>query len=363
MTTSPGPCSWVPEVVRLSPPPPFRRLILVAAASGLTALVLAGPAAYADAPTQQGWWTSLNPGGLLPIPSPPDVPAHGLLVQGGLSSSAGAADGGATAFAALVYTVPPGSTVTALTLQAAAASTPTSTLELCPLKSSAIAGEQGGPMGDAPSYSCASNSTAKLSALGGRYQFKVSDLVRDGDLAVAVLPTSPLDRVVIDPPASSSLIVEDQSPSSVTTAPAAQQPPGQPGAALSPGAAQAEGSLSVPTPTATGSTSLPGLDSQTVSSAPDSALPSTTGGQGGSPPTMASAPSAAGPSRAPVQGRVAPVPEALNASFGAGHSSPTASKPWLAVLAVAALVVAGAGWVIAGRSAVQAAQDDSSESK
>ena len=69
--------------------------------------------AHADTPTEQGWWTVTNAGAPtagFTVPASPDVPPDGLLVQGG--SDAGAP----SAFAALVYDVPPDSTVGQLTL-------------------------------------------------------------------------------------------------------------------------------------------------------------------------------------------------------------------------------------------------------
>src|SRR5580704_7395485 len=105
--------------------------VIVLASCALVVAVGANPAA-AMAPSQQGWWTSLNAGsvpevGSLPAPTPPDVPAQGLLVEGPSNSP--------VAYAALVYYLPIGSTASTLTLTIAAnsASTPGTTLELCPL--------------------------------------------------------------------------------------------------------------------------------------------------------------------------------------------------------------------------------------
>jgi hypothetical protein len=65
-----------------------------------------GPGAVsADAPTQQGWWdtsTASTPGAPTP-PAPADVPPQGLLIEGGLGSSAGPGDTGPDDYAALSY--------------------------------------------------------------------------------------------------------------------------------------------------------------------------------------------------------------------------------------------------------------------
>ena len=181
--------------------------------------------AGAAAPDQQGWWWTLNPGSVpevgqpAPPPSPPDVPAKGLLVEGPAGSSAptGAAPsapvGGSSnasapvADAALVYYLPVGGSASTLTLHVAAksASTPTATLELCPLVNPVVNAEQGGPGADAPPYDCTHNVSAAASAGGGTYQFQVGELATDGALAVAILPTNPTDRVVLDQPDANSL--------------------------------------------------------------------------------------------------------------------------------------------------------------
>src|SRR3954451_17374088 len=149
--------------------------------------------ASADEPVQQGWWTATNPGGLptVPAPLPPDVPADGLLVQGGPN--------GPTAFAAVVYSFDAGATVGQLTLTVArpSATTPAAALQVCPLGSPDILGEQGGPMSDAPTYSCTNKATAQPDDSGDNYKFTVTSLVGQGSLAVAILPVDPTTRVVL----------------------------------------------------------------------------------------------------------------------------------------------------------------------
>lgn len=175
-----------------------------------------GAPAAADSPEQQGWWTVLNPGtgGALPIPAqiPPDVPSNGLLVEGGSASSP-------SAYAALLYSLGQGASASTLTLQVTgnSATTPNSTLEICPLSSDSFTAEQGGPISGAPSYDCTKKVTASASSNGTSYQFDASSLVSNGTLAVAVLPTSPTDRVVFNAPDSNSLAAQAPTTSSGNT--------------------------------------------------------------------------------------------------------------------------------------------------
>jgi hypothetical protein len=166
--------------------------------------------ANAAAPDQQGWWTQTNAGlgsqtGLA-VPAPPapaDVPSNGLLIEGGASPAS------PTAYAALVYQLPVAANATSLTLTVAtgSASTPASTLRICPLVNPNLNAEQGGPMGDAPAFDCSHSATAGASANGTSYHFQVAPLVTGGNLAVAILPAATTDRVVFDRPDSNSLTV------------------------------------------------------------------------------------------------------------------------------------------------------------
>lgn len=163
--------------------------------------------ASARASTQHGWWTATNisapvAGIPIPVPAAPDVPADGLLVEGGYLSP--------VAYAAVLYHPDKGQAAQALTLRVAlgSATTPTATLELCPLRQAAIDVEQGGPMGDAPAYSCTVNTTATESnptGSGASFTFDVSKFTTGGALAIAILPTLPIDRVVLAAPDDTSL--------------------------------------------------------------------------------------------------------------------------------------------------------------
>jgi hypothetical protein len=173
--------------------------IVVMLTMGLTAVP-----AGAAAPRDQGWWTVTNPGipgAPAPVPAPPDVPAGGLLIQGG-------GGGAPTAFAALLYELDPGTTAGTLTLAIApnSGTTPSASLELCPLIQAIVHPEQGGPMTDAPPYDCARKVTAAPDS--NTYRFAVSGLVSDRLVAVAILPIGPLDRVVLNAPDSASLATE-----------------------------------------------------------------------------------------------------------------------------------------------------------
>jgi len=188
-----------------------RRPLLALASAWVVALVAVGVAAApagAAAPRDQGWWTSLAapsaPGAPVALPAAPvnpiapDVPARGLLVQAG-------GGGAPTAFSALLYELDPGTTAGALTLAVTPQSvtTPTATLQVCRLLSPINHPEQGGPIGDAPPYDCSHKATATPTA--NTYKFDVAGLVTDGLVAVAILPTGPTDRVVLNAPDNSSL--------------------------------------------------------------------------------------------------------------------------------------------------------------
>jgi hypothetical protein len=276
--------------------------------------------AGAMAPDQQGWWTSLDAGsvpevGSLPSPTPPDVPAQGLLVEGPSSSP--------VAYAALVYYLPVGSTASTLTLTIAAnsASTPGTTLELCPLVNPVLNPEQGGPTSDAPAYDCTKNLSAGPDSAGSGYQFQVSSFVSDGSLAVVILPTGLTDRVVFDQPDANSLAV--QSPPA--GAPSQTQSP-SPGVTPNP-------TSGTPIPEATAIPTLGISDfGATPNPAPGAGAPASTG----SAPPATAAPAQASPES------YAAVP-ALRTLEGDNAS------PLMVALVVAGLSGGGALWLITGR--------------
>jgi hypothetical protein len=300
---------------------PAVRLLAAALLAAAASLSLAASAAHADGPAATGWWTATNPGSVLGSPAPPpppDVPADGLLIEGG-------ADGTPTAFAAAVYELPDGSAPVTLTLAVApsSATTPAATLELCPLTSAVIVREHGGPMADAPTYRCARKVTASPSPDGTQYAFNVASWGADGSVAVAVLPTAQTDRVVLKAPDTTSL----------RTAPASTS------GSVSPGSTD---SVTGAGPAVEAPESAPsGVAVDGPASAPMALGPA----------TISSSPAAQGPS---VAGPVAPVPP--TGGFTPSAFTPAASsrsRPLAVALAIV-LVLSGLGlWEAAGRAATR----------
>lgn len=316
----------------------FGRALLAVSVSALVAAVSFGfgSTARADAPSSEGWWTSANPGSIGGVgapaatPAPPDVPSNGLLIQGGPTSAAGVGNAGAIAYAALTYDVPAGATVGKLTLTVApnSVTTPSTTLELCPLTIQSFQSEAGGPMSDAPSYNCTNNITAAQAS--NSYQFNVSSLVSSGVFSAAILPTSPTDRVVLSQPDAQSLPVQASSDTSVAS----------------------------PADTSGSSGGLGSTGTDTGSSAgagsPPASLPSDTGGATLLPTGAATTPVASTPlSPSLAQPKSTPNPSAsgANAALVAPAASGTGPKPWVGVIFLVVLLAAAALWMGAGRSA------------
>lgn len=314
-----------------------RALLVVAASVSLAAVSFSfGSTARADAPSSQGWWTSANPGsvgGLGPpaaTPAPPDVPSNGLLIQGGPTSSAGVGNAGAVAYAALAYDVPPGATVGKLTLAVAAnsATTPSTTLELCPLTIQSFQSEEGGPMSDAPSYNCTNNVTA--AAASNSYQFNASSLVSSGALVVAILPTSPADRVVLSQPDAQSLAVQATTDTTV---------------ASPVGTGSSSGNF--------GSTAGTDTGASAGAASPPVNLPSDTSGVTSFPTGAAATPVASAPlSPALAQPKTTtnPSTSGANTALVSPAATSTGPKPWVGVIFLVVLLVAAALWMGAGRS-------------
>jgi hypothetical protein len=225
--------------------------------------------------------------------------------------------------------VPAGATVAKLTLAVAAntVTTPSTTLELCPLTIQSFQSEQGGPMSDAPSYNCTNNVTAAQAS--NAYQFNVSSLVSSGFLSLAILPTSPTDRVVLSQPDAQSLPVQASSDTTVAS-PADTGSSGSfgstPGADTGSSAGAASAPLNLPSDTS-GATPFPtGAAATPVASAPLS-------------PTLAQPKTTTNPSTPGV-----------NAALVAPAASSAGPKPWIGVIFLVALLVAAALWTGAGRS-------------
>lgn len=158
-------------------------------AAALLLIVVSAEAAAAASSVTSGWWTTAV------TPPPPDVPSDGLLVQSSVTP---------TAYAAVSFGLADGERADSLTLTVAegSVSNPATTLRLCPL-TEPIQPAQGGAADDAPDYDC--RDAVDAAPDQGRYVFDVSVLARARSLAVAVLPTGPFDRVVLEGPDVGSL--------------------------------------------------------------------------------------------------------------------------------------------------------------
>jgi len=307
-----------------------RRVLPVAVvAAGL--LLGWSASAAAQAPQEQGWWTTTNAGGM--NPASPDVPPKGLLVQSDVN-------GAAVAYAAVVYALPDGDSASTLTLTVATVAsgkpdaTPSSTLQACPLVKPTIKADQGGPSSDAPAYACTQptiRAGATTHASSTVYQFAVGSAVSGGTLAVAIVPTSATDRVVFDQPGSDSL---DVVPSSQTTTNA--------------GSSDATSISSQDTSSDGGGLGSTGLLLPTFSSfSPDSfqqTTPTPTGPTSSAPPS--SSPSTPTSPTARQGIGVIPVVDAAS-----GHAVPLA-----VVLVLAGLLGGLSLWVYAGRRRAGEAQ-------
>jgi hypothetical protein len=287
-------------------------------------VVSAGPA-RAAAPRDQGWWTVTNPGTTAlpvappaPVPGPPDVPANGLLIQAG--------PGGApTAYAAVLYELDPGTTAGQLTLAVApnSVTTPKATLQLCPLLQPINHPEQGGPLSDAPPFNCGKKVTAAPSADGKSYTFDAAGLLSDNLVAVAILPTGPTDRVVLNGPDASSL---------ATTA----------------GSSSDNSSTADSTPAATpdtGAATDTGPALQDTGAAPS--LASSLPGVAASGPTSVAPAASAAPQGLPGSAAGVFVPVV--------SGGPEKATPILVILFVIGALGAGALWLYAGRQRANAA--------
>ncbi len=269
----------------------MKRLLTIAGltwAVAVTTIGLMAAPAGAAAPRDQGWWTVTSAG--LPVPTAPDVPPRGLLVQGG-------GGGSPTAVAAVLYELDPGTTATTLTLTVApsSATTPSATLQACPLLQPIVHPEQGGPMTDAPSYNCGRKATA--APQGNSYRFDVSGLASDSIVAVAILPNGPVDRIVLSEPDSNSLATQ---PGSAAATPSADDAASAAVPSSPDTAASFDGSLGSPATdnSAYGGVSLPGVATGPSSVAPaPAAVPSRSDGSSSIPffPTATSAPEKAAP--------------------------------------------------------------------
>jgi hypothetical protein len=190
-------------------------------------------------------------------------------------------------------------------------------------------------MADAPSYNCGDNVAAAPSSDGTHYTFNVVSLASDDALAVAILPTSPVDRVVLSAPNDSSLAVRP------TNVPASSAAPSS--GATSSGS---DGTIG-----RTGSTSSSGGGDATQS--PSGALPPT-------------APTVSAPPLQQQTPQVATAPQSNYQPSGiptAAALTPARANPHTVIVLIAALLLGVVLWQMVGRAAVAAALRDSPEAE
>ncbi len=195
----------------------LRRSVSAVVMTGALLGTMSPPAAAATG-LEAGWWTTL------PVAVEPDVSEDSLLVRGGPDPES------PIAYAAIDVRLATGERPQTLTLSVTpeSATTPTTTLRLCPLLET-FTPARGGTADRAPAYDCETSVDADPDDEGVVYEFDVSDLTSAGGLAVAVLPTEVTDRVVLDVPGPEAITSRFEA-----TEPDVAAPPGPP--ATTPGA-------------------------------------------------------------------------------------------------------------------------------
>jgi hypothetical protein len=169
-----------------------RRHLLIGVAVLAIGFVGTRPAGAVDS-VVSGWWTNA------PVALAPDVPSGQLLVQGGPDEP--------LAYAGMSFALADGERARTLVLSVApdSASTPGSTLRLCPLTEPATEAA-GGAAADGPGYDCAS--AVEADAPGGQtYEFDVAQIPASATLDVAIVPAAATDRVVLTAPTADDLVV------------------------------------------------------------------------------------------------------------------------------------------------------------
>jgi len=172
------------------------------------ALVLGGLAwmfalpAGAAAPNKDGWWSEINTGTGIPAPVPPQVPSNGLYIENGYS--------GPVAIAALTFAVPAGAAVGSVTLQVAGSPILTKPPVACPIAPASLGYKavQDGAWTARPTYQCSvAQVTGTVSSGDTSVSFDAGPLLRDGTVALVILPGGPADAVAFDPPGSDALAI------------------------------------------------------------------------------------------------------------------------------------------------------------
>ena len=171
--------------------------------------LLIGVPAQAQGAQAQGWWSAVHRAALPAPPTPPDVAADDLLLQGGDPARllpAGAVDQtpSPSAYAALRFATPAGSTVGSLTLTVASGAQ-AADVRAYPAKGGWVPA-QGGAIEDAPAPDLTRFSVGVLT--GTTLVFRdVGRLVADdGTLSIVLLPGA-ADRLVVHPPLPTALMV------------------------------------------------------------------------------------------------------------------------------------------------------------
>jgi hypothetical protein len=281
----------------------MKRLLLALAVTGVLAFA---PAASAQAPVTQAWWWS---GSAIPT-TPPDVPADGLLVQGGPSVP--------TAYAALRFDVPATASVGALTLHLSGTPTPNSALQLCRIDK-AFEPVQGGDLAKAPAYDCSDTATGAVQS--DHVTVDASQFVDNGVVMVALLPVGATDRMVFAKPGTDALEVHTPPEASDGGGPVASEPSDSSGIVD-----LGSSTLFAPSGEITGL-----LPSDAVGSAVASATPITTLRDASATPVSASGPAVA---------------------------SPSGISPLRLTLILGAIAIAIAFWIIAGSDLGTAVRDE-----
>jgi hypothetical protein len=111
---------------------------------------------------------------------------------------------------AIAFAVPHNEVPTSVQLTVAAQSGtfPGSGLQACPLVSAAFTVAFGGPIADAPAADCTKSINGSLNSGGTTWSFPVAGLTHEGQLALELVPSGPVTRVVLAKPTDASLLFQ-----------------------------------------------------------------------------------------------------------------------------------------------------------
>jgi len=178
--------------------------VFLAAVFGIGGFDLLVPeSAHGSEPDGYGWWNRLNSGATEPVAAPPpDVPSDGLYVAGDAT--------GPQAIAAVAYSVPADEAPTRLTLTVTGSGA-RGTLAACVVPAGHVIPAQNGRWSDAPDYDA--ERCVESTAEDAEVTFVVSSLTAGDTLALAIVPTGPMDRAVFEAPGPDSLSTSPSGPS------------------------------------------------------------------------------------------------------------------------------------------------------